>query len=331
MKGFQFCLLLTVLLTVSCTEKAVFPVQATLVGTPMNLKDSLNQTTRIYGADGKLLLVDFDGTDYLLMYDTATGRVNRFLENGDSPEQVLSVQSARISNGQIHIFDTGNQCLKSYDWTDGHFVSSSKRLEQYALLYAQPLQDSLYLGCPYQDSVRVVLFNGKGEVIDVNGQFPFAKTFPASYAHAFATMSDIAVHPTERKVAMAAQYASALQIFQYDDKGIQLLVENDIEAPEYDQNQGAFGVNERTKWGYVCLTCDAQYIYLLYSGAIQKEVNNPCIGNVIHVFNWQGDPVAELKVGEMLSKICVMGHRMYAICVSENADYEIFEYDLPRL
>ena len=107
-------------------------------------------------------------------------------------------------------------------------------------------------------------------------EYPFESSFSASYAHMFAMMNDIVVHPAEHKFAMATQYASALQIFEWNEKDIRLLIEKDMEAPEYDMKDNSFQVNNRTKWGYLSSSGDEQFIYLLYSGAVQSQVKNPC-------------------------------------------------------
>lgn len=45
-----------------------------------------------------------------------------------------------------------------------------------------------------------------------------------------------------------------------------------MEAPEYDMKDNSFQVNNRTKWGYLSSSGDEQFIYLLYSGAVQSQV-----------------------------------------------------------
>ena len=164
-----------------------------------------------------------------------------------------------------------------------------------------------------------------------NYEYPFESSFSASYAHMFAMMNDIVVHPAEHKFAMATQYASALQIFEWNEKDIRLLIEKDMEAPEYDMKDNSFQVNNRTKWGYLSSSGDEQFIYLLYSGAVQSQVKNPCIGNHIHVFDWDGNAIAELEVPEMLSAISVCNQKLYGIQSDDSFGYEIMEYDLKTL
>ena len=151
------------------------------------------------------------------------------------------------------------------------------------------------------------------------------------FRHYFLSRTEVVVHPAEHKFAMATQYASALQIFEWNEKDIRLLIEKDMEAPEYDMKDNSFQVNNRTKWGYLSSSGDEQFIYLLYSGAVQSQVKNPCIGNHIHVFDWDGNAIAELEVPEMLSAISVCNQKLYGIQSDDSFGYEIMEYDLKTL
>lgn len=328
---FFFSLVLLFALLCACSEQSFFPVHVHISGQPLRIADSLNQVTRVYLLDSKLLIRDYDGKNFLLSYDLDTKAFSRFVEKGDAPNQVMSVQSIGVYQGLLYVFDTGNQCFKLFNAEDGTYVRATKRLSQYVNLFARPLDDNLLVGCPYSDSVRIAMYDSVGNVVSKNYQYPFRNSFSPSYAHMFSTMSDLTIHPTEKKIAMTTQYASDLQIFEYDNENLRLVVEKEMEAPEYSIKENSFAVNSKTKWGYLSIASDEEFIYLLYSGAIQQQVQNPCIGNRIHVFDWNGNAVAEIEVSEMLTSICVSNKKMYAIQSGTTFEYEILEYDLTAL
>lgn len=330
MKRLFYLLILTISF-LGCHQKSLFPEKRALTGKSLNLRDSLNQTTRIFAWNNKLYVKDFDGTHFILVYDLLQKKFSRWITKGEAPHEALSVQSLGIHNNQLYIFDTGNQNIKMYNTDNGAFISGNGRIKPYTTLFARPINDSLSVGCPYSDSIRVIMFDNTGKTLIKNYEYPFESSFSASYAHMFAMMNDIVVHPAEHKFAMATQYASALQIFEWNEKYIRLLIEKDMEAPEYDMKDNSFQVNNRTKWGYLSSSGDEQFIYLLYSGAVQSQVKNPCVGNHIHVFDWDGNAIAELEVPEMLSAISVCNQKLYGIQSDDSFGYEIMEYDLKTL
>lgn len=326
-------LLLLILLLGSCSKPSLFPISTTIEGKAFGLKDSLNMTTRICYNNNKLILVDKDDKTFITCYDIEDNTFTHFVEKGEAPEQMLSMQVIGVKGEKLYGFDTSNQNFKEYRINDGSYVGSTNRLINYTNLFARPLNDSLYIGCPYNDSIRVLLYNKKGEIIAKNYQYPYSEEFAPSFAHMFACMSDMLVHPTENKFAMTTQYAQTLQIFGYKEDDIWLITEKDMIAPQYNIENTSFKVNANTQWGYLSITGDEKYIYLLYSGAIQSRVDNPCIGNTIHVFNWEGEPIIELKVKEMLTHIYVANNKLYAIQSDASTDwgFEIVEYDLKVL
>ena len=46
-----------------------------------------------------------------------------------------------------------------YNADNGDFISGNGRIKPYATLFARPINDSLSVGCPYSDSIRVIMFD----------------------------------------------------------------------------------------------------------------------------------------------------------------------------
>lgn len=322
-----FCVLLIFTLF-SCGEKGGFSVTKELKGVSLNIGDHLSDATRIC-ADGDAVILADKGAANTLVALFDGKELSRLVRRGEAPDEVLSVQDLGIYNQAIEIFDGMNQSVKTYDYT-GVLSDQSGRFKPYANLHARRLSDTLFVGCPYSDSVRVAVYGKGGEVLAVNDRYPFADTYKPSFAHAFACMSDIAVHPDGKKFAMAAQYADALQLFSYDGGVLRLVAQREGERPEYDIQNDAFRPNANTKWGCISITADGDYIYLLHSGKVQQQVENPCIGNCIYVYDWNGNPVVELVTEEELTSIFVKNGKLYAVQMDASTDFspEVMVYDL---
>lgn len=163
MKRLFYLLILTISL-LGCHQKSLFPEKRALTGKSLNLRDSLNQTTRIFAWNNKLYVKDFDGTHFILVYDLLQKKFSRWITKGEAPHEALSVQSLGIHNNQLYIFDTGNQNIKMYNADNGDFISGNGRIKPYATLFARPINDSLSAGCPYSDSIRVIMFDNTGKL-----------------------------------------------------------------------------------------------------------------------------------------------------------------------
>ena len=324
-------LLLLIFVFFSCKEESRFPVVKELEGTSLSVRDSLNDATRIC-IDGDVAILADQGAGNTLVALFSGKECSRLVGSGEAPDEVLSVQNMGVYDHAIDIFDGMGQCVKTYAY-DGVLKDRTGRIEAYTNLYLRRLSDTLFVGCTYSDSVRVAVYGKSGAVLAVNGSFPFADSYRPSFAHAFACMSDIAVHPDGKRFAMATQYADALQIFSYENGELRLTVQKEEELPKYDVQEDTFIPNSGTKWGCLSIAADDKYIYLLYSGKVQQKVENPCIGNRIHVYDWSGNAVAELITAEELTSIAVADGKLYAVQVDESADYspEVMVYDVGKL
>ena len=90
-----------------------------------------------------------------------------------------------------------------------------------------------------------------------------------------------------------------------------------------------FAPDKDTRWGYLYLSSDSQYIYGLYSGMYQREGEPFIFGNTVHVFSWDGLPICQLILDKRVRDIAVQGNKLYGLYEDTEIGYEIIEYVLP--
>ncbi len=77
-----------------------------------------------------------------------------------------------------------------------------------------------------------------------------------------------------------------------------------------------------------------KYIYALYSGKSMVDIQNsgkPDICNEIHVWNWEGKPVAKIILDRNVSSFVVSSNNQYIVCSSQEDINKLYKYKIDML
>ncbi|MDR1201203.1 MAG: TolB-like 6-bladed beta-propeller domain-containing protein, partial [Tannerellaceae bacterium] len=161
---------------------------------------------------------------------------------------------------------------------------------------------------------RFILVDEEEEIRSKEGELPEKESEAISDdAHAFAYWGRITTNPKANKVAIGTNYAGIMQVYDCSTDKAELIKEHNLFLADYKESGGYFDINPQTRWGYLSMDSNDTYIFALYSGL--NQVENPdgsfTKSNMIHVFDWDGNPVARLITDKQLSHICVDESTLY--------------------
>ncbi len=183
---------------------------------------------------------------------------------------------------------------------------------------------------------RLAVMNARGELVRMAGTTPPGLgTVPVPIqVRQHAAQSLATAHPTRGLVALALRHADRVEILRAD--GTRAAEGRGAEGfePVYRvaSHGGApvFDGGEELRFGYVNVASTADRIYALYSGRTRKShAGRATGGDAVHVFDWEGKRLRELKLDGDYGSIAVdpKGRKLYA--AREDPEPAIVEFTLP--
>jgi hypothetical protein len=88
----------------------------------------------------------------------------------------------------------------------------------------------------------------------------------------------------------------------------------------YRQGRDEIITNEKTKWAFINGFVTNRYIYLLYSGGFNVE-SNLDQSNVLHVFDWNGNPIKKIRLTQKISAFTISSNDSVIYAFNPNSHY----------
>jgi hypothetical protein len=322
------CLSLCVLALLGCEYKArndgSFPKEKEIVFTRMNVGENMGQTLSIESVDSFLLVTGRNMNAQVLLINKHTKEDYMFGETGEGPGRFLQASNIiPIDDRNIGIYDVQKRALYNFNIDSVRRRNEQaapglliKHIPDFTPIQINRLGENKYVAIDIGATGlnRFVLLNADGGIISKEGALPKKKHEEISDAvHAFAYWGKIATNPEENKVAIATLYAGMIQVYDCSGREVKLIGEHNLFLADYNERDGNFAVDPQTRWGYLSIDANSSHIFALYSGL--NQVENPdgsfATGNVIHVFDWNGNPVARLVADRRLDNLCVDETTLY--------------------
>jgi len=194
------------------------------------------------------------------------------------------------------------------------------------ILQFYPMENNLFSCANYfSDSTIISFFNEKGQVVDslsikkssllenTNSKNKIVPRVTFLYKK----------HPTKELYVIAHKYSDILTII--DNSGN--IIAN-IQGPDMiNYSKNLLKANYKSAYDY--LECDNEYIYALYNGKniVNKEMI-PNYAQTIHVFNWNGKPIARVALSQSHSIFSLQYNPKRIVSFSQSSG-EIVYYNLP--
>ena len=336
--------LLLLLFLVGCkTEsKFTFPTSMSLSGRSLEVGDSLGNVLTLEAKNGYLILRDENIDTYFTMLKPDLSFFSRFGRKGGGPMEIygpmgalsLKDKTLTISDGRKHLVHSLDSLLL---YKDSPIKTFKTNLDG-SIIWQTNILDSLYIATGvFPNDGRFVIFNEDGIKIASTGTYDIegAENLPF-YVKCIAFQSTLVCHPASNRFVSATRLGGMLDIYELDgnDYTINRLGGINLFSPHLStiniQGTINYAPDKNTRWGYLFMDVDTEYIYALYSGLYQSDGGPFFSGNVVHVFDWDGNPVCELALDRRLLDIAIMGDKMYGLYQDESAGYEVVEYVLPN-
>jgi hypothetical protein len=315
------------LILFSCSEtvreETLFPEEKAIVFSEMSVGDSLGRVLTVKSMKDYLVLTEVNAGTQLQLIDKKPKKTYRFGRTGQGPGELLAATDFILKDDKrIEVYDAQQRTLFDFN------IDSVLKWHEYArpeVLIREipmfPLSIGALDGQTYVapglglGMKRFMLMDSRGEVVSTAGELPEKKMAQVSdFVHAYAYWARVTTNRKESKVAICTNYAGIMQIYDCKTGAVRLIREHRLFPADYGEADGNLVASAQTRWGYISVDSSDEYIFALYSGLNQAD--NPdgayAVSGVIHVFDWDGNPVCRLTSDRKLQTICVDGDsRLY--------------------
>lgn len=158
------------------------------------------------------------------------------------------------------------------------------------------LNDSILIGTGMFPNGRFAIYNKRNQKAQYMGEYPRnPESKNLAFPHIAALYSGTQIGLNPNGEYFAAIYNGLLDIYKVDiDNTLIHKRSNHYHFPKFLdlENGPIIGNSKETVEGFRSISCDSNYIYLLYSGKSMRDFEMDAFtGNKIYVYNWEGAPV----------------------------------------
>jgi hypothetical protein len=143
------------------------------------------------------------------------------------------------------------------------------------------------------------------------------------------------IHPSKELYAISYNFFDRITCIDSIGRQIFSLIGPDKMAPEYDEVNNRDGLNPVfMKRAYFGICSDEQYIYAKYlNKPLYNEGSNMIrnTSNIIHVFDWKGNPVAKLNLEKGIDYVFAVDNQMLIALDPLSEDHPWVIYDLSKI
>ena len=345
MKKRNFCfpvlVLILIMSFVGCKTgtESIFPTSVSLEGKMLSVGDSLGWVHSFEAIDDYLIFTDEQGSTQYTILKPDLSYCFHFAHQGQGPREMPQASGVKmIRNGYLILSDgyrLYRHSLDSLYCLVDHPVSSPKSEVKDSHIWVADLSDSLFVATGiFPNGKRFKFFDDKGTPLAYVGDYPLEeKTDLPFYVIGCSFMSLTTSHPTSNRFALGTYYGGVLDVMKWEASDCSLeriggvcQFKPRVTSRDY-MGTPNFGPDAQSRYGYLMLDSDADYIYALYSGRLVSEGDN--ISNIVHVFDWNGSPVCQINLDKDVKDIAVVKNKLYALYEDADIGYDVIEYVLP--
>lgn len=177
---------------------------------------------------------------------------------------------------------------------------------------------------------RVGISDSTGQLINKIGSYPYYKKYNKEQLPllGMAYQGHIKSKPDGSRIIVSSKFAATFDIFEIMDDSLLLIKQEHLWPAEFKGSDDPTFISvhytDSNKFGYIDVSTSNNFIYMLYSGKPKIASSN-----TIHVYDWNGNRVAELKLDQKVRVIEISSNLdefVYA-CPDNESNY-IIKYDL---
>lgn len=272
--------------------------------------DSLGDPYAIAVTSTHLVVGDDKAWRPIMIFDKHTGEWAASVGargNGPGEIEVWSFDLKGFTNsGWVYDFDARSVTRMEVDELVSTSLLSGREvrfLEGYPMISVARMGNE-FVATGYFQSGRLAVYADDGTFLRLIGPSPPGPSDIPTPVRQHAYQAWVTVHPTLGKIAVASRHTDRLEIYE-EDQLVHLVRGPDFFDPLYklalvgDTQAPAMVPDPDMRFGYINVVSTDQHIYALYSGNTIPEVSHyASYGQQVLVFEWSGQPVARLDLGD---------------------------------
>ncbi|MDD4032271.1 MAG: BF3164 family lipoprotein [Bacteroidales bacterium] len=312
-------------------------------GKDLNISNKIKRPISFKIIDNYLIFKDNQKGKELTIFDLNDFSKQYYLgKTGEGPGEIINAGPLSSGKHSFYLFDYGKRILSKFltDSLDREDYKGEEifKNNEYTYTDVALINDTCYLAVGVFPDFRFRLIDSHGNVFLKDIEYPIENTEKKLFhIRGMAYLSIIRAHPKQPRFAAADRYGGSLSVYNIDFQSFSISKINgfDLFFPQFEtynyNGTPNFKPNESTRWGYLSLSVTDERIYALYSGKNQKKGISYQQGNIIHVFNWEGNPLYRLTLDKEVRHIDVDSSRktLYALYENNIGDFEVAQYALP--
>ena len=197
-------------------------------------------------------------------------------------------------------------------------------------IYIKPIVNNRYVATGIYEDNHLMVLDEKGTPLKGFGEWPYQdeqeKKVPGT-TRARVYQGKLEVSPSKDKLVFAVMSGDMLYFYRILPNGeLELISKQENAYAHYDHSSGAHYGTAPHHYIDACTTED--YVYTLYSGRSLKEHGMSCFqGNLIRVYDWEGNLVKKLQLDIDVKQIAVTkdNRKIYAIADLPDPVLVVFE------
>lgn len=292
-------------------------------------------------SDSILAVIDTKSDSMLLFFNVKAGKyLGRAGMRGQGPSEFTVLSSLESHSGSSFSFYDINK--KTFYYTnsitgdDVQFFSAF-RIDSGLPLEIHPMANGRFVAPGIYEKYRYCMLDSDGQVHSIFGEWPYRdedEKKVSGIVRSQAYMFSIASSPSKTKFVAYLLSANMLSFYQLENDSLRLLKETILTYPDYKyrNNPTSYsGTSRNMPINYLCAACSEDYIYILYSGKTFRDCALASLsGDMIYVYNWNGDRIAIMRSDKILKKICLSEDEKTMYAIAYNPDPVLVQFSLPQ-
>ncbi len=295
-------------------------------GTVIVPEDSLFGPLYIEVDENNLFLYDNQKTMPISVFNKQNGEFSHsFGKAGRGPGEVVYLGNIELTEQEsIILFDAQNLKVVEYEKDKRSiFINEFKFKPLGFALQFRMLDDSLFVSSGLIGDRMLAIYNSKGEFVSDFGTLK-GDTLETVPVRQHVYRKTVTVNKSEHKLAVGYLYTDLLEIYDFDEKKLASVSGPLNTPPIYTVQNTRMAKVDDTRLNYLSIKSTDKYIYGLFHGEkISNRSDN--VGNIVHIFDWNGKFIKALKFDEYLFDIAVDDQYLYGLSFSPN--YSILKYE----
>lgn len=295
--------------------------------------------------DNYLITASYRAEKVIRIYDLEHGNVvNDVISIGRAGNEILDFSSVSQVDGKFSIYSPRSNKVISINKSE---ISGSDTLFRVDMLNNRwfrlvPLNNHYYLALRHSFIVdkniqiadhQFILLDSAGNALSSFESFPGNPTEDVG-DKVLAYQGHLCVDPTGRFVVFASSFGLVMKFFEFTNSNS--IIKNKeyiFELPKYttesSHQQYSITWDKECYRGILAMASSEKYCFCLYK---EKGVagDRDIRGNVIFVFDWQGNPVRKYKLDNqaLLVAYCESESKLIALTIDESGNYSLIYFPL---